>query len=314
MKRASEDLNHFLTREYGIHPVEIVGLDNGMININHRVIAEEGDFVFKQYTLRTPPQVAYEVAVLDRLAKSGFRSPRVYRTSTGKGQAILDEKPVVLLGFIPGRPLKKWDVKILHQVGRMLGEMHISTKDMKLPAVDRERWSFPEVGWIMKNGVRRILALRNGINTDDVDFMSAEYATLGDLERLPIGVTHQDVKPDNMILSNDGAISFIDFDNVYKDVLLVDLATTIIWTCFPDGKLVKGSLTALTSGYASVKPLTKIEKQLFYDLIRFRLLREALDWPMRFSTEKALSNHRHFLAAYRSLIKNKKYIEKIWKA
>ncbi|MDQ7815021.1 MAG: phosphotransferase [Patescibacteria group bacterium] len=301
-------------KEYGIHPVVLLGLDDGMININHRIKSEEGDFVFKRYTLRNPQQVAYEIAVLDRLAKHGFSCPRVRKTLAGKSQTVWQGKPTILLDFIPGKPLKRWNAEILHQVGRMLGQMHMATEGMKLPSVDRERWSFPEVAWIMKNGVKRILALRDGIRVDDIYFMSAEYATLGDLERLPTGVTHQDVKPDNIVMGNDGTISFIDFDNVYDDALLIDLATTIIWTCFPGGELVKGSLSSLLAGYESVKPLTKIEKRLFYDLIRFRLLREALDWPMRFSTEQALKNHRHFLAAYRDLAKSRKSIEKIWKA
>lgn len=309
-------LRHCLEKNYGLHIRRMTPIKRGMLNRNYRIKATQGDFLFKGYMLRPPREVAYELAALEILRQANFPSPQIVKSCSGDLQINCHGKPGVLFKFIPGQPAKRLDLEELKRVGAQLAKMHVLLRTARLPAVKRNKFTdggYPDVLKLIRT--RRHEIERKGFphGAAMVEFLAREFFRLKPHEGLPQGVTHQDVKPDNIIRDGRGNLSFIDFDNTYRGVLLTDLGTPIIWTCFPGGKLDPRRIKALVRGYESVRKLTRMERKMFAEVIKFRLLREAFAWPLRFAPAKAIKNNSRFLAAYRDFVRFPQIGKMLWK-
>ena len=148
-----------------------------------------------------------------------------------------------------------------------------------------------------------------------IGFIQKELSNIVFPNKLPQGVTHQDVKPENIVKDARGAIHFIDFDACYRGILLYDVMTPIIWMCFTKGgQLRKQHIQSYVRGYQGVRKLEQKEKKHFFDALKFRLLREAFVWPMRFSAAIAKPKSRHFVKAYCELSGHQNFIESLCRA
>ena len=107
---------------------------------------------------------------------------------------------------------------------------------------------------------------------------------------LPRGGTHQDIKPENVLVKNNHSVNgIIDFDNGYYGDLLHDITTTICWYCFKGHRLNFRLFENFISSYQDERKLSDIEKEYFYQGIKFRLIREAIIWPMYVSHNEVIS-------------------------
>ncbi|MFA6429369.1 MAG: phosphotransferase [Patescibacteria group bacterium] len=298
---------------YGVVVHDISRISRGVINQNYRVRTDKGMFLWKVYSLRTPKQVTYELAILRTLRAKNFHCPEVVQDLQGHAQGVWDDRPCVLLHYIPGKPLAYATAVQLNRMGQFLGAMHTTLQGVTLPRVARDRWEYAEVRRMLFEHGEEIV--RKGFPGGEavVAFMQSEFAKLPSQKQLPCGVTHQDVKPENVIVDAKGKLHYLDFDNAYEGVLLNDVATTIIWTCFPKGKLDVALLRAIVRGYERSRLLTEEERAAFETTLKFRLLREAFAWPYRFSPEDAMKNHTQFIKAYRDLCHYSVIQKRLWK-
>ncbi|MFA4955273.1 MAG: homoserine kinase [Patescibacteria group bacterium] len=313
MNTSDKNLRRYLEKNYGLRIRRVTKIKHGMLNRNYRVLTEQGDFLFKNYLLRTPRETAYELTLLEALRQADFPCPRIFRDLRGALQVMWRGRPGVLFGFIPGKSVKRLTPAHLKRVGAQLGRMHQLLKNARLPSVKRDQWGFAEVARLIRTRRQEIVRKNFPDGAAMVEFIAREFSRLKPHDHLPQGITHQDVKPENIIRDDAGRLSFIDFDNAYRGALLTDLATTVIWTCFPGGKLRPALLRVLLKGYESERKLTRAERAAFAEVMKFRLLREAFAWPLRFAPAKAIKNNSHFLAAYRDFGRQAQSRERPWK-
>ena len=91
------------------------------------------------------------------------------------------------------------------------------------------------------------------------------------LDRLPRGIIHGDLFPDNVIGYSNQAISILDFEEVCNDVLAFDLVMTFVGFGWENGEPVTDRWNAILNGYQSIRKLSKKRFLLFQIYINLLL-------------------------------------------
>lgn len=181
--------------------------------------------------------------------------------------------------------------------------MHVILRKTR-PAVKKEGWDLEQIKRLLKTHRRDILHGAFPRANALLDFLDGELSTISLPTGLPKGLTHQDIKPENVIAREDKIVSIIDFDNGYYGELLHDITTTIIWWACPKQRLDTKLAHQFIQAYEKKRKLTPLERNALYgEALRFRLLREMLIWPMRVQHDvpQARKQVEKFMHMYRNL-------------
>lgn len=292
----------FLREQYNFVPKRMRKIGQGVMNSNFYFESENRPYLFKIYNFRTPEEVGFEINILEHLKRGDFPSPRIVQNKAGELQSKFFEKPAVVYAYIEGAPLERVTPDAMRQVGALKGRMHVMLKELD-PSVEKPRWDYEEIKILVEQEGHRLVEAGFPNAQELITFLKRELDTISISEDfLPRGITHQDVKPENIILKNGNVVGLVDFDNAYRGVLLYDIATTIIWSCFKNGVLDRELQDALWGGYEEERPLTEAEKENMHDAIRFRLLREAFITPYvtLHRMKEAKSRSDYFLKTYKN--------------
>ncbi len=279
----------FLRDTYGLEPGSVRLLPGGATAQNYCV---GGALLVKRHLLAADT-LAFEEACLERLAAVGFPAPVPVRTVGGAWVTSFEGRPVTALRYIPGRALRRFTAAQLSEVGGLLARLHVELGGLEPPA-ERPSW---DPGPYQLAFERDGEGLRHHPHLDGLewhDYGRRELARFEGLASLPTGVTHQDVKPENVIAGN--GLHLIDFGNARRGAWLFDLLTVAIWEALDAPRL-----ELLTAGYRAQRPLTEPEVEVLGKALRYRLLRESLSWPLRHHTPESAAHARHFRARYEAV-------------
>lgn len=309
----TSDIILFLKNEYGLARPYARRMPQGVIDFNYAVFSGKQQYVFKMFNTRNSEQVNFELSALQRLARFDFKTPRLVLTKLNKRASTIAGRPCALLRFIPGRTLLRPNLDDMRIIGHMLGELHVRLRKIQ-QKVRKQTWEPKDIKRYLKMYRGSIIRKRYPKAGAIISFIQKELAGITFPGALPQGFTHQDVKPENIVKDSHGAIHFIDFDACYRGILLYDVMTPIIWTCFTQkSRLRQHYLQSFVSGYQEVRKFEQKEKKHFFDALRFRLLREAFVWPMRFSPRVAQPKSERFMRAYKKLSSHKSFVESLCK-
>ncbi len=304
MERAKKKIGDFIEKNYGFKPEEIKIIPKGVINSNYFLNSSAGKYVFKVYNFKNKDEVGFEAEVLEYLKDKDFPSPRLVRSSKNNLISEFEGRPCVVYGFIEGEPLEKIIPAVLSAIGRLEGRLHNVLSDF-MPSVSKATWEPEELMNLIKLNREKLLASALPGAGEWLDFVESEigrYKFPGDL---PVGITHQDIKPENIIIKGGHIVGVVDFDNSYIGVLLHDITTTIIWSCFTDGNLNQKLLNSYLEGYNKERKITVSERECLMDAIKFRLIREVFIGPFVTMHQSELSRQRadYFTRLYKELTK-----------
>lgn len=305
-----------LREQWGLIPEgETTPITSGTMSDN--LLFKSGDrrYLLKVLRIRTYEQVSFDAAVLEYLERSDFPASRVIRTLQGEKVLMIGERPALLLTYIEGQTLKQVTAHNLEKTGELLGRFHVALNSFA-EHVEREEWEPKDLERLLREE-SHVVAERPMDNAAEVvERIRGEFETLQFSEDLPTGLTFQDAREENIIVGDDGAHSLIDFDCMHRGVILHDVATPVIWMCFPGGTFDSMLLTAYLRGYMKERPLSELERQTFFDALRFRALREAFVWPWRWVyADRAVENNRRFMRVYDEILTNEGAIKDIvWKS
>ncbi len=263
---------------YGIEVRSCSEFKKGRVNSNFFVEAEDGLYVFRVYERKAPEEVSCEIAILEKLAEHDFPSQRVVRTKGGEAFSSVDGKPALLLSYLVGEPAPELGEKELEKLGELMARLHTACGVMP-ECTEKPTWEPVALLELFERERESFVA--SGVKNADViaAFFAAHASTFSFPDDLPRGVTHQDVKKENVIVYGDTVSGVIDFDNSYVGSFLHDLMTTLIWGGYDGDVLDLSRVRAFLRGYQRVRPLTDSERKSFVDAFRHRLVREAFIGP-----------------------------------
>jgi len=216
-----------------------------------------------------------------RNVASAVPVPAIIKTENGAFfTTVADEtganRIVWLMEKIAGKVYAEWkphSVDLIHDVGVCVGGMDKALQNFEHPALQRDfKWNLTQGDWVAQH-----------INTiDDVDrqrlisdIVQEFLAIKPVLDKLPDIAIHNDVNDYNIIV--DGLLNaaahvtgLIDLGDMCAAPRICDLAITGAYIVLdhPDPET---ALAALVKGYHSIYPLTTVEVDLIWSLLRLRL-------------------------------------------
>lgn len=252
-----EDITIILSK-YNLIPLHYEGIKDGILNTNYLVFTSKGKFVLR--VLEGHRSYEAEKEELDFLLELNTIIPCSVPCSTVDGEVLIkyNGRMMSLFYFIEGEKLTEINENFLTQIGRLLGKMHLFSKNKVLNRKTRidEKYYFSKINMeqvpITEEERKNLLSLYEKISM--IDFSS-----------LPCGVIHNDIFPDNIFVK-DGVVSgIIDFNDSTFAPFIFDLGIVINYWIrinnFPP-EIEKRYVEIFLNSYESVRKLTPEEKSL----------------------------------------------------
>jgi homoserine kinase type II len=221
--KLSEEYIKGILKDYSFEDVyKIDEISEGILNTNYFIEGDKGKFVFRILEgERDYKEEIKELEFLEYLNSNGFPCPIAVKNNFGENYTFIDGKMASLFTFINGEKVNSINENNLKEIGEKLGKMHnlLKERDIKRSRkIDMDYF----YNIISKADLK-------GILQDDYDFIMGYYkrATEVDYSKLPFGIIHNDIFPDNVFMK-DGEISgVIDFNDCLRGPLILDIAIII---------------------------------------------------------------------------------------
>ena len=254
---SKEDLNTFL-EDYNLKEVQsFEGINEGIQNTNYKIKIDAKDFILTIYeNINRIDDLDFFLSLMNYLSSKGIKCPIPIENSKSNYIGEIKSKPAALLTFLDGKSTLNIEKDHTFEVGKVLAEMHLNTKDFPLKKIN----DLSVDGW-----EKLLIKNKNKINK----FEKNLYKKIEDRiiiirkkwpKDLPSGVIHADLFPDN-VLFRDGKVSgLIDFYFSCNDYFVYDLCICINAWCFNYKNEFQIDLFQnLLKGYQSIRKLEEEE-------------------------------------------------------
>jgi homoserine kinase type II len=230
----------------------------------------------------------FYLAVMAHLAQKGRNCPQPYTMRDGTPLGILQSRPAVLVRFLEGKNNAIATETRLMALGSEIATMRLAMQDFSL---HRSNDFAPHQLTDLYHRVAPFLdSLQQGLRAElaaEMQVMQTEWIALQ--HRLPQGVIHADLFPDNVFFEGEQLTGIIDFYFAATDSYAFELAITLNAWCFeaiPQGwEFNHSKARALLHGYQQIHSLSAEERDALPFLARGAALRflltRAVDWFFR---------------------------------
>ena len=260
----------------GIVPTAVRLLAHGE-NTTYRVDSPTGTYLCRIHRLgyQTPASIGSELDWLHALQRD--TELIVPRPLLAQGAPVpvltmpgLRPRPVVLFRWTHGRfELKRARPTSLHKTGRFLAELHEHAASWPMPAdFTRHRWDLAGLtGGNLGASLALIPTAHGGLVADAVGKIATVFDRLSDDAMLLI---HADLHGANRLLTADGRLAAIDFDDCGLGHVSYDLAVTLSYLRAEPGYAALRE--ALLAGYREVRTLDALQEEAIGDFFALRRL------------------------------------------
>jgi homoserine kinase type II len=261
-------------------PVSLNGVAEGVENSNFRLETERGAYFLTVFERRVrEADLPFFLELMRHLAGRGFPCPEPQPDRRGRLLARVQGKPAVIVSFMPGRTLKRPNVRQCRAAGEGLARLHLAAEGFSM----RRANDLGQPAWGAQFAPLRRAAetLKPGLSAEIDEDLSA--LALAWPRGLPAGTIHADLFPDNTMFEGDRLVGAIDFYFACTDLFAYDLAVCLNSWCFEtDGSFNLTHARAFVTGYESRRPLSPDERNALPLLARGAAMRFFLtrlnDW------------------------------------
>ena len=202
-----KDLLSVNKRFVGKKFVNFKGIKQGIENTNYLLRSKDEKFILTIFEKRvSKKEIPFFMKLMDQLNNSKINCPKPLKNNKGNYLFKLKNKTACIVSFLNGKDKKTLNFKNCYDIGKMIAQIHSSTKRIKL---------------YRKNsmGVKNLNPLLNSIKFKSKKFMNIEKflrANFKDItkrwpKKLPIGIIHGDLFIDNIFFKNNKISGIIDF-------------------------------------------------------------------------------------------------------
>lgn len=214
-----EDITKILLK-YDLNMKTYNRIKSGILNTNYFLDCTQGKFVMRVFEGgRTFEEEDLELKFLLELRKIiPCCIPK--KTLAGENYSIFNEKMVAIFYFIEGTPIKKVTKELIQEIGKYLGILHRFSNGLVL-----ERKSRID----METYYNRLDFNLLPISEDDKKKIKKLYLEIKkfNFSKLPTGIIHSDIFPDNVFEKNGKIEGILDFNEAHSGAFLDDIAIVI---------------------------------------------------------------------------------------
>ena len=266
------DLVTELVDEYGLGTLEgSHGIPTGSVNSNYLLETARGRHLLRIDEVKGELDVKRELDLLLFLRRQGFACPQPVADRKGRYYRDFRGKCVSLYRWIDGRVLRAEELEAAHleEVGRVLASLHHAGRAYKKGI--ENRFSYERITELYGTVRDRLPSyFKRIVRTldDEIDYLRHYLET-----KLPRGIIHGDLFPDNLIFTDHKLAAVLDFEAAARGRFVFDLATAVNALCFVDDGYDLKRFETLMAGYESLRPLSLAEWDAFPNELRLSALR-----------------------------------------
>ena len=249
------------------------GIKKGIENTNYLLKTKNKKFILTIFEKRVSKKdLPFFIHLMDNLNKLKINCPKPLKTKKETYLIKIKNKSACIVSFLDGKDKKKLSLKNCYDIGKAVGQLHLSTKKLKL----------------FRNnsmGIKKLNPLLKSIK-----FKSKKFSKLGkflksnlqDIQNrwpkvLPKGIIHGDLFVDNIFFKRNKLSGIIDFYFAANDYFMYELAICVNSLCFDKSKskfkLNKAKVKNLINGYERIKKISLKEKKSLNVLCRGAAIR-----------------------------------------
>ncbi len=267
----------FINKKFDIENFKsFKGIKQGIENTNYLLKSKNKKFILTIFEKRVlKREIPFFMKLMDQLSDLNVNCPKPLRNQDGNYLIKLKGKQACIVTFLNGKDKKKLNNKNCFDIGKMIAQMHLSTRKIKL---------------YRKNsmGIKNLKPLLNSIKfkskkfTNLEKFLKINFKNIKNKwpKNLPKGIIHGDLFIDNIFFKNNKPSGMIDFYFAANDYYMYEIAICVNALCFDKNKtkfsINKNKVKNLIKGYESIKKISLREKKLLNILCRGAAMRYFL--------------------------------------
>ena len=256
--------------------INFKGIKQGIENTNYLLKSKNNKFILTIFEKRvSQKEIPFFMKLMDQLNDLKINCPKPLKNKKGNYLIKIKNKTACIVSFLDGKDKKKLNIKNCFDIGKVIAQMHLSSKKIKL---------------YRKNsmGIKNLNSLFNSIKFKSKRFINIEkflHNNFRDIEKkwpkgLPSGIIHGDLFIDNIFFKNNKLSGIIDFYFAANDYFMYEIAICVNALCFDkkDSKFLinKKKVKNLIKGYESIRKISIKEKSSFNILCRGAAMRYFL--------------------------------------
>ena len=256
--------------------ISFKGIKQGIENTNYLLRSKNKKFILTIFEKRvSQKEIPFFMKLMDQLNDLKINCPKPLKNKSGNYLIKIKNKTACIVSFLNGKDKKKLNIKNCFDIGKVVAQMHLSSKKIKL---------------YRKNsmGIKNLNPLFNSIKFKSKKFINIEkflHNNFKDIKkkwpkRLPSGIIHGDLFIDNIFFKNNKLSGIIDFYFAANDYFMYEIAICVNALCFDrkNSKFLinKKKVKNLIKGYESIRKITIKEKNSLNVLCRGAAMRYFL--------------------------------------
>ena len=267
----------FINKQFGIEEIiSFQGIKKGIENTNYLLKSKNKKFILTIFEKRVSnKEIPFFMQLMDKLNNSKINCPKPLKNNNGKYLIKLKNKTACIVSFLKGKDKNKLDLKNCFEVGKIIAQMHLVTKNINLSRKN-------------SMGIKNLDPLLKSIKFRSNKFSNLEKFLVNNLKeikknwpkKLPKGIIHGDLFIDNIFFNKNKLSGIIDFYFAANDYFMYEIAICINALCFDNKKskfkINKQKIKSLIQGYESIKKISLKEKKSLNILCRGAAMRYFL--------------------------------------
>ena len=267
----------FINKQFGIEEIiSFQGIKKGIENTNYLLKSKNKKFILTIFEKRVSnKEIPFFMKLMDKLNNSKINCPKPLKNNNGKYLIKLKNKTACIVSFLKGKDKNKLNLKNCFEVGKIIAQMHLVTKNINLSRKN-------------SMGIKNLDPLLKSIKFRSNKFSNLEKFLVNNLKeikknwpkKLPKGIIHGDLFIDNIFFNKNKLSGIIDFYFAANDYFMYEIAICINALCFDNKKskfkINKQKIKSLIQGYESIKKISLKEKKSLNILCRGAAMRYFL--------------------------------------
>ena len=271
------------------------GINEGIENTNYFFKTKYNKCVLTIYENKITERIkeknlSFFIDLVNFLRKKKFPCPKILCNNNNKQLNFHKKKQYTIIDFVEGKIAKKINFQHCYKLGRTLATLH--KKSLKFKKKRKNDFSLNEWDKLIKRKIK--------LSKNESFFLKKEIKYIKENwpKKLPTGIIHGDLFPDNVFFKDNNIVGIIDLSNACNDFFCYDLSICINSWCY-EKKLNIDKMKNLIKGYNSIRKI-KIQEIKYLNLflrassLRFYLSR-LMDSQNKKIPKKYKKNPKEYL-------------------